>query len=300
MRNEGVIYSPKPMRTKVTSDKIQITQRDTQTFYKLFEAEVLTRLDIQDLYYRGGSLSNCSSRLQRLTAAGIIKRLPQKQFYYEGRKAFLYAPCKETARQVANFEGIDITEVPWNGRTLEPDNLFLPHLQAISAVNVAFSMACIRHGFTMQKWYNTLLMERMKMIDEVATGEAMMDSFLRPDAYSVIHDTNIPNSFFIEVDRDTEKKKIISDKVYKYRYYMTPIDGVSAYEKRYKTSGGRIIFIASTYKRMITLKEITESCGGRGRFWFSVLPDLQNHDALVDKIWRKAGAPNEETFSLIW
>jgi hypothetical protein len=83
---------------------------------------------------------------------------------------------------------------------------------------------------------------------------------------------------------------------------MTPVppETPSLYQKRYGTNKGRILFVTTSQKRMLMLKEVCEKCGGRARFWFAVQSDLLTNDPFTDKIWRKAGTSNEETFTLIW
>ena len=264
----------------------------------------MTRWHVEALFFEPSSRSRCITRLRYFANVGIIKRLEQPSIFSEGRKPFVYVACEKTAQLVATKDKISIEDIEWDGRELQAGNLFLPHLLAITDVNVAFTLAAKKHGFTIETWLHTLMLKRKGMIDRVeVTGPrgATQKISVEPDVFTILDDTVHKNNLFLEIDRGTEDRQEIANKIYAYRYYMTPLDDKpSVYEQRYGTRKGRILFIALTERRVLTLKEITEACGGRARFWFATLPDIQNNDPFMDTIWRKAGTPNDEKFTLIW
>lgn len=120
-----------------------------------------------------------------------------------------------------------------------------------------------------------------------------------PDAYFRLLHNDITYHHFVEVDRGTETERVLRAKIENYRDYMKPSDGaLSVYEQQYGTNKGRVLFVTSGPKRTANLKAITESCGGKGRFWFTTLKDLQTADPLTDPIWYKAGSP--DPLSFLW
>jgi hypothetical protein len=118
-----------------------------------------------------------------------------------------------------------------------------------------------------------------------------------PDAYCKLIIPGEEYHHFIEVDRATETERVLKNKIFAYREYMSLEGKISSYKQQYGTTKGRILFIASGATRMQNLKAITEQYGGRNRFWFTTLQQIQTADPFYDPIWHKAGSP--DTFRLV-
>jgi hypothetical protein len=329
MKQVGILYrqqTPTPMMTSDRKPGLQrgkpmqenevlhfrVTPRDIDLFQKLIECRAMSTPQIEAAFYSPSSRSRCLLRLKFLYKAGYIGRIEQPCLLSEGRKPFIYVPKLKAIQLVAQRDGIGLDEIGWDGKELSAGYPFLSHMLAITDLNVAFTRAAQRSGFTIETWLNELTLKRKHMIDRVeieGPRGATQKAAVVPDAYIVLNAEGHTYNFFCELDMGTEigqastwGRRDIARKCFAYRYYMTPVppETPSLYQKRYGTNKGRILFVTTSQKRMLMLKEVCEKCGGRARFWFAVQSDLLTNDPFTDKIWRKAGTSNEETFTLIW
>ena len=60
------------------------------------------------------------------------------------------------------------------------------------------------------------------------------------------------------------------------------------YAARYGTRQGRILTVTTGQRRLANLKAITEERGGKARFWFTTLAQINAGDILTDSIWSVA------------
>ena len=157
--------------------------------------------------------------------------------------------------------------------------LFLSHIVDIAEVYTRFSLT----GIPLTDWENDSMLKKQ--------GGAVI-----PDAAFVIT-SGRPYRFLVEVDKGTEPLHVVAQKFLKYREYFHPFNGPSAYELKYKTDKGRDLILAPSLQRMMSMKSVCEQKGGRTRFYFAVLSDLQTNNPLTAPIWRKAGS--DELLSLI-
>ena len=95
--------------------------------------------------------------------------------------------------------------------------------------------------------------------------------------------------FFLELDRARSSLKRFRQKVSAYLEYIDS----GAYARRYGTKKLRILTV-TTSKRKDHLKQLieaTQQVGGKKRFWFAMLHEIDPNTIFHAPIWHVAGEP---------
>lgn len=275
------------------SAKHRLTERDISLFEVLRLCRALTTHQIQALFFPGPSGSRCRERLKFLSDEGFIGRLEQPSLMSAGRLPFVYIPKLAAIRVLAARQQCDVASIEWNGKPLTADYLFLAHILDIAEVYIQLCRGAQMHGFTVEEWLNDLTLKRRNMVDRFEVEDlegGIYTASLVPDASFVITTKERSFRFLLEVDKGTETLKTIGEKFLKYRNYFQPKQGPSVYEHRYGTSRGRVLIIAPSSTRLQALKRVCEEVGGRTRFLFGLLSELQTQDVYTAPLWQVAGS----------
>lgn len=122
-----------------------------------------------------------------------------------------------------------------------------------------------------------------------------------PDSYFVLSDGTYLYHHFLEMDRGTVtgnavawEKRDWARKIHVYLEYHR--SGMS--QSRYKTRSFRILTVTPSQTRLTTLKRVTETVGGRNRFWFTTMDQIQPETVLSAPIW--SAASSDDQHSLVW
>jgi hypothetical protein len=294
---------------------MRLTTRDAAIIMAVYRYRVLTTLQIQALFFQQNKKESnstsptkintrCQHRLQLLFHNGYLMRDEQPQKLADGRKPLIYTLDERGAALVEEF--LDGEELDWSrrGRSQVMSALFLEHLLASNDVRVALTLACRKHNYKIVSWLDERILRRQHMTDTVniksTTGRTQRVAVV-PDGYFLIDTGSHLYSCFLEIDRATSTgrasawgRRDWARKVTAYlEYYRSGL-----YHSRYRVQGLRVLTVTINEKRLSNLKAITESVGGRSRFWFSTLGRISAGEILADPIWQKAGDAGFHT--LFW
>jgi hypothetical protein len=113
---------------------------------------------------------------------------------------------------------------------------------------------------------------------------------LVPDSYFAIIANQRRYPFFLELDRGKMTVKRFKEKIKAYLAYQQ----TGGYEKRYGTRSFRMLTVTIGEKHLLNLKTATEQVGGRDRFWFATLNDLNAESVFSADIWHVAGGDSRQ------
>lgn len=242
-----------------TSHNYSIQQRDLQIVHAVGLLGVMSGSQIRTLFWPDKTDEPCRRRLNILVKAGELKEV-SIPFFTGGRPQRGYT-TKRTK--------------------ISP--LFLAHKLDIAEVYVRFTLAALHYKYIIEQW-------------ETDTQLKQYGDDLIPDGTFVLNTgTNLYRNTF-EVDRGTMTLKVMEQKYLKYRDFYYPYDGISKYEQRYGTDEGKHLTFAPSIQRLNNLKSACERAGGKKRYWFLTMQDLQTQDPFYAPIWQHAGS--DEAISL--
>ncbi|MCZ7545110.1 MAG: replication-relaxation family protein [Anaerolineae bacterium] len=261
---------------------MQLTGRDKQVIEAVYQYRVLRQDQVQKLFF--GSKSTAQSRLARLYDHGFLER----QFLLV-RGGIMNSPIvylldrkgAELLRAECGYE-----DVRWHGRGKTLSSDFMDHALAINDFRIAVELASRRLGYQVVTWLGEteLKADYDRVSLRSATGRQRMVSLI-PDSYFVVDTPHGKAHFFLEVDRGTMPLKRFRTKVQAYLAYYRS----GGYERRYGTRSLRILVVGLGEGRLASLSTVTESAGGKRRFWFGLLSALDAERVLDQSVWSVAG-----------
>ena len=262
---------PRPMK---------LTARDIAIVQAAHHYRVLRQDQLQRLF--GCSKSVMQRVLIRLYEHGFLDRrfLP----VYAGSSPTLYVFDRKGADLLRTHLGMD--DLVWYNSSKDLKTEFLEHTTAINDVRIAITLASQAAAYELCKWVgeNELKAAYDRVPVRSKSGKVQAVSLI-PDGYFVLKTPKGYAHFFLEVDRGTETIGRFKTKIAAYMIYYQN----GAYERRYMTKSMRVISVMTGKKRLGNLKAATEAVGGRHRFWFALLEELEPETILDTTVWSVAG-----------
>ena len=303
----------RPQRRRVAIADLppfRLTRRDGEILRSLYRYRALTTNQISDLHFAPVDAlmtpqpsSRCLYRLKVLYHAQFIMRHEQPHLLTEGRKPFVYQLDRRGAEWLALQEGCEVDDLDW--RPNEPlSPIFLDHLLTINEVRVAIMRASARHHYNLDTWLDDKTLKQSQNKETIVlTSESgrKQTAALVPDGFFLLFTGDHYYHCFLEVDRATTTgisgewgRRTFARKIAAYLEYYNS----GKYHERYHTKGMLVLTVTVGEKRLMNLIKVTEDVGGKGRFWFTTLDRLRQHDILHDEIWQQAGRAGLR--SLLW
>jgi hypothetical protein len=262
--------------------RMRLGDNDRRIVRLVYDFRLLSQSQLERLM--GRSSSTIQRLLRRLYDHGYLDRvfLPIAHF---GSSPALYI-LDQRGMELLRSTGIEDFSVQ-PSRSLSP--LFLEHTLAINDFRIAFTLACQRRGWRIERWLTEGEIkadyDRVKIPSRAGTVALVPDGYLTLD---------VPGRgrthFFLELDRGTMTLPRFREKVEAYvAYYKT-----GAYSKRYQAQGFRVLTVVdgAAERRVNNLAETTAQVGGIGRrFWFVQAEQVTERSVLSAPVWYIAGQP---------
>lgn len=202
-------------------ERVDLSERDHALFFGLFEAGVMLRAQIAELYF-AGSYEAANKRLQKLLKHGCIRERSVGE--REGRYLPLWIALAEPGFRALKREGLVDEGFPWETikRRLLRSSATLAHDLGVVDLWVAFVGAVRESGSHRIKHFSTWPYQFQ--FETMGLG-ASAPSLLLPDAFATIAYTDDPalapieSAIFFEWDRSTEGRKILRTKALSYDQY---------------------------------------------------------------------------------
>ena len=301
-----------PQRARAAKQKLprfRLTPRDIEVVRAVYGYRALTAKQIADLLFVAADVhstpaasSRCLHRLKLLFHHGFLQREELPHLLAEGRKPFVYRLDKRGAETLATLDEVMVEELDWRPGE-EQGHMFLDHLLTSNTVRVAIARSAKRHGFTLERWLDEKTLKHFQKDTVTLTSKTgrQQSAAVVPDGYFHLYTGTHYYHQFIETDLRTVTGSSITwgrrtwaRKVMAYiEYYRS-----GKYHDRYHTKSMRILTVTTGEKRLANLRAITEASGGKSRFWFTTLEQVESADVLVDPIWQLAASPRLR--SLVW
>ena len=272
--------------------------RDLGILRTVIQLRVLSTPQIAGLYFptESGEVSSaCRSRLRLLTQAGYLERHFQLQQPTDGRLPHLFMPAAEGVALVASELGAEEQQLDWQPSYNSVSWPFLAHQLALNDVYVAFRKAAAPGGWMIGHWVDDRLLKRTHTatitLEERGKSEKVG---VVPDAYMSLELQRPPWQlhFFIERDRGTMPATAGKPLGHSWHRRILAYNAAfdeGLFERQYGTSRIRVLTVTDGRSRLKTLKATTEKAGGRGRYWFATVQDLEDGNPYTRKIWYRAG-----------
>ncbi len=303
--NRALVQPSQLPNMRLTGRDIEMLR--TVALYRVITCEHLTALLFNPDYFeklitrklsKNLPKNRCSARLQLLYHHGLVDRDDQPTKLSEGRKPFIYWISQKGLNYLAYHDLLpeELLELEINRN---PSHIFLAHRLMINTVRVATEVAVKRNGWKITNWVDDKQLKRDHAKAKVTlTGERgrIIQTTVIPDARITIDTGDREYYLYLEADRATEtnqystlNNKDFATKIRAYAEYFTPgKDGKSLCETMYGSNLGRVLTITTGPRRADNLKALTEKVGGRNRFWFSHIKEIDPTTILTGKLWRVA------------
>jgi hypothetical protein len=317
--------SPKPARRKrvtrtVPEDlpPLRVTERDLAMVYGLYTYRALDSNQLQRLYFpvqrenHHSRTVHCRDRLAKLFHHGYVWRDERGVKISDARKPLVYFLDKKGAELLIQYAGIDVDTFDWHPRDSlrGASDLFLDHLLQINEVRIALTMAAPLAHAELVRWVDDKTLRSRHWKDYVTLTHEQGTTqkvAIVPDGYGQLSSRDqsgaqIFDYFALEVDMATStgwatdsQQRSWGRKVKAYLAYHSS----GLYQARYATQSLRILTVTTGERRLAHLMAWTERAGGKARFWFTTLEDIQQQNILTDPIWRVAGR-GEQRHCFLW
>ncbi len=183
---------------------------------------------------------------------------------------------------VAGELGLDMESVKRKMRSAsQVKEFFLNHSLEINEFRINITQAIQKlPEMRLEKWINDNDCEQTYKI--ILNGKEITRRF-RPDGYFRFWYQGRPYSFFLELDRSTMSLARFKRKVQTYLEFAQ----LGYYRRRFGVADFRVIVIAPTSKRLISLKEAVEQVTDKA-FRFTTMNQVCE-DKVMGQIWQRAG-----------
>jgi hypothetical protein len=272
------------MNLHATPQTTRPQSRDVALIRMLAEKfRILNREQIGELFPIG-SIRRRNFRLKKLSDAGYLstRTLAQmgnvtKHGYYLGPRAAELFP-NPTERKVMNSIRAQVPQLAESG---------LAHRMLVDSVHIRFLTARRQYPeYKLLTW-----------IDQYSPWWQELEKYgvpVQADGYGeylvLLHFDNL-FTFFLEVDRGTERGQTLQEKIDRYIQYAE----TGAYEAHFAAKPFRVLFITTTDRRMDGVLRMMKH-DTRDLFWVTTWERFTN-SKLLDAYWRRPHRP--ETFSLL-
>lgn len=290
---------------------MRLTLRDMELLQALHTGRYLTTLQIEKLFWRGGTIGRtkaCQQRLRLLHEHGLVRRIALPIRRGDRPKPYVYALDRKGAEVLVSELGVEPGEIDWKAKTQEEHYPFLEHLLTTTDFRIMLTHACEQTGIAFKEWADEKELKSSNNVEYVTLQGPQGGSVraaLVPDAYFVLAREGKLGLFFLEVDLKTVT---VAPSKWERRGWMRKIRTYDAYLKsesyraRYGDRRIRVVTITAGDIRLKNLKKATEEVyreiresGGDAsalnRYWFTVIPEeMEPAQILTAPVWYVAGS----------
>lgn len=235
--------------------------------------------------------SQLADTMRKLFDAGYIDRFQQPSTSAEVRNMPLISVLtKKGAEFVAANRGIDISKLQVYAASEQPKAAYFDHLLRINDVRVIFELACEQNNYDL-KWLDERTIRKNKLYGEVVLSsdqEKPEKTANIPDGFFCIKTRAGWFSFFLEIDRGTEKIAIIHKKAQVYLAY----EQTSHYAQHYgaTTQPGTTaplftLLITNAVKRRDNVSASLGKAFSSQPFLSAAYPEVTPESVLSQPIW---------------
>lgn len=219
--------TPKISRTKrkpsAAKSLVSMTEQREALLYMVARYGYVNTPQLAKRFFGGNKQSSqLADTMRKLFDAGYIDRFQQPSNSTVVRNMPLISVLtKKGAEFVAENQGIDISKLQIHSASDQPKAAYFEHLLRVNDVRVIFELACEQNNYDL-KWLDERTIRKNKLYGEVVLSseqEKLEKTANIPDGFFCIKTTTGWLSFFLEIDRSTEKLAIIHKKAQVYLAY---------------------------------------------------------------------------------
>ena len=165
------------------------------------------------------------------------------------------------------------------------------HMQAINDLRINLTLAAQANGDVIETWETEMELAKRK-IKVTDPNDIKVTYPIRPDAFFVYRPAEQQKgfSFFLELDRRSERHKTFAEKVKGY----IALQKSGKFTENFGAQSFRVLTVTKTEQNVHALKRTTEEAGGQRMFWFASFEAL-NKDQVLEPIWEVATAEGKYT-----
>jgi hypothetical protein len=300
--------STKISRTKrkpsATKSPVAMTEQREEMLYMVARYGYVSTPQLAKRFFGGNKQSSqLADTMRKLFDAGYIDRFQQPSTASEAKNMPLISVLTQKGAEfIAGSRGIDMSRLQVHSASDQPKAAYFEHLLMVNDVRVIFELACEQSNYNLV-WLDERTIRKQRLYGEVLLssdqGKGEKTSNI-PDGFFSIKTTAGWLSFFLEIDRGTEKIAIIHKKAQVYLAY----EQTSHYAQHYgaTTQSGDtaplfVLLITNAAKRRDNVSTSLGKAFPSQPFLYAAYPELLPESVLSQPIWY---APNlNQAVSLI-
>lgn len=279
----------------------RLTRRDERILAYVYALAVASTNHIAALLFAPvhrwlpSSLSRCQERLQKLTAAGYLRRIEQMGQFSHGKLPYVYLITRQGADLVARRRG-----EPALPLRRQPRALALSHLLATNDIRVAMERAAQQHGWPAPHWMDERSLRGVMHTETVSISGpqgGVKKVSLVPDGYCVLDIGRGRQGFFMAeadlgVEQIADTRQKLTTWQQKSKAYIAFVSS-GDFTRQFGSTRLRILTVTTTDRRRANLAAASAQVGGRDLFWFTTFAQIQHPTAILDApVWQVAGSSN--------
>ena len=282
--NPGARLSRFERAQKTERGKLWLMERDELLLTELFVHQVMSRGQLQELYF--GSVPRCNARLRKLFDHGYVTRDFHPMAPYGTQGIYRIGPQAMTiVAQRLDMDAAYVKQLCLGTRRLE----FLEHTLEIVDFYLAARNALVGEANPHLEAWMPELQVRHEYEVKLPSGKRQKQVF-KPDGFLRFDHGGRLYSHFVEIDRGNASGKLFGQKVEHYQHYLSS----GLFEEMYEDATFRILVVTTGERRLTHLRALVQERGG-SVFWFTTRV-LLTQEGLLAPIWQPAD--REGLFSL--
>lgn len=279
-----------------TPPPLQLTERDIRILDAVSAYRLLTREQIQRLWFSPTGTTACKRRLMLLYQGGLLGRtpLPLRNAYGASRAVYY---IDRAGIEVLKLRGGEAPAHPV--LTQQPaSEFFLEHALDTADVRISFELACRERSYPFAWIDETRLRRDGIRLRMVETSSAPTAAII-PDGFLTITAGGITDGFAVEVDRATVTEERMRRR---FRAYGAWAAGTALHPALVCDSLRVLIVVTNDARdrhRVDRLKGWAEAEGGRSLFWFTGRDALSPGNNIIESpVWLVGGADDLQSLPL--
>lgn len=235
--------------------------------------------------------SQLADTMRKLFDTGYIDRFQQPSTASEAKNMPLVSVLTpKGAEFIASSRGVDISRLQVHSASDQPKAAYFEHLLLVNDVRVIFELACEQNNHELM-WLNERTIRRHKLYGEVMLSSEQENPEKTaniPDGFFCIKTKAGWLSFFLEIDRGTEKIAVIHKKAQVYLAYEQTSHYAQVYGATTPAGSTAPLFsllITNSVKRRDNVTAALGKAFPNQPFLCSAYQDLQPDSILSQPIW---------------
>jgi hypothetical protein len=279
-------------KSSATKSPVSMTQQREDLLYMVARYGYVSTHQIAKRFFGDNKQSSqLADTMRKLFDAGYIDRFAQPSNSTVMKNMPLISVLtKKGAEFVAESQGIDINRLQIHSAADQPKAAYFEHLLSVNDVRVIFELACEQNNYDL-RWLDEHTIRKNKLYGEVvlpSNQEVPERTVNIPDSFVCIKTASGWLSYFLEIDRGTEKIPIILKKAQVYLEY----EQTSHYAQFYgattplgSTAPLFALLITNSVKRRDNVCAALRKAFPNQPFLCSAYQELQPDSLLSQPIW---------------